>query len=184
MRRFVACYQSGQQNGSISSQAAISMRDLASLLPRITLLEAESPDKIIFKIAGQNIIDSLGFNPKGQNFLDFLDPSLRRTSAEGHELMHSHPCGYYMVYENIYASGYRKVMETVTLPLCKSPGSTEKLFTSCHFEYQHSEQPANPGETAMVVNWQINAFVDIGAGEPEEDLLETFQKSNSPELIS
>ncbi len=184
MRRFVACYQSGQQNGPIASQSDISMRDLASLLPRITLLEAESPDRIVFKIAGQNIIDSLGFNPKGQNFLDFLDPSLRQTSAEGHELMHSHPCGYYMVYENIYASGYRKVMETLTLPIHKSPGSTEKLFTSCHFEYQHSEQPANPGETAMVVNWQTNAFVDIGAGEPEKDLLEPFQKSQSPELIS
>jgi len=180
LNRFIDCYKSAQTDGLIALQSDLSMRDLALILPNLTLLEAASSDMITYRLAGQKIVDTLGFNPIGQNFLDFLDPGLRETSAAGHDLMQQHPCGYYMVYENVYESGHRKVMETLTLPLRKSLDRENRLFLSCHIEHHLSEISPKRGETAMIVNWKTNAFANIGGGEPAVDLMDNVQQSIEP----
>lgn len=178
--RFIDCYKSAQTDGLIALQSELSMRNLAPILPNLTLLEATRSDMITYRLAGQEIVDTLGFNPVGQNFLDFLDPGLRATSAAGHDLMQEHPCGYYMVYENVYESGHRKVMETLTLPLRKSLDHKNRLFLSCHIEHHLSEISATRGETAMVVTWKTNVFANIGGGEPAVDLMDNVQQSFEP----
>lgn len=171
LRKFIECYKTAQADRPLALQTDLPMRDLAPLLANITLLEAESRSQIIYRVAGQNIIEKLNFNPTGRNFLDFLAPPVREASILGHELMQQHPCGYYMVYENVFESGHREVMETLTLPLRKSIDDESNLFASCHIDHQLSGFSEQKGDTAMIVNWETSVFIDIGNGKPDSDLM-------------
>jgi len=72
LRLFLDCYGAAQRDICPAHQDALPMRQLAKLMSQVTLLEQESPEEIIYKIAGDAVIDRLGFKPTGTNFLDLL----------------------------------------------------------------------------------------------------------------
>ncbi len=166
LRRFFDCYRAAQSGPGPACQNALPMRELAGLMAQITLVEQKSPDQIIYRIAGDTIIERLGFNPTGMNFLDLLHPDQREGSMEGHQLMLSHPCGCYLVYENELENGNRMLSETVTLPMRKNEDAEAKLFFSYHSTHKPTGIISTKGETALVVNWHRMEHADIGCGEP------------------
>ncbi|MEQ9144709.1 MAG: PAS domain-containing protein [Parvibaculaceae bacterium] len=173
LRRFVECYRGASSGGAIAVQSALPMRTLAPLMAHVTLLERVEQGRILYRIAGERIVERLGFNPLGHNFLDLIVPELKDTSILGHEQMLNHPCGYYMIYESAYESGQRVRAETLTLPLRKEADGALKYFLSLHLDHEMSGLSDRPGQTALVTDWITNTFVDIGHGEPDEDLMPT-----------
>eukprot|EP00435_Cladocopium_sp_Y103_P076641 s1_g380.t1 len=165
---FFACYRAAQTGRLPANRDALPMRQLARIMPYVTLLEWETPDQIPYRIAGDAIVDRLGFNPTGHNFLDLLHEDQRESSIEGHQTMMAHPCGCYLVYESEFENGSRVVLETITLPMCKTAGAEPKLFFSYHSHRSTTSFAEINSGTALVVNWRRMEHADIGCGEPAE----------------
>lgn len=178
LEQFIDCYQAARSGGDVALQSALPMRMLAPLMASVILFEVEHRDQITYRIAGENVIDRLGFNPTGTNFLDLVGPELREAAAGGYQLMLGHPCGYYMVYENNYESGHQMKAETLTLPLRKNPDDKINQLICFHADHQLFGIGERSDKTRLVVDWETNAFVDIGNGKPEIDLLGALKQTD------
>lgn len=165
---FFSCYRAAQTGPTPASQNALPMRQLAKLMPHVTLLEWEAADQITYRIAGDAIIDRLGFNPAGANFLDLLHPDQRADSIEGHQVLLAHQCGCYLLYESKFESGARATVETITLPMRKTDSDDPKLFISFHSHQSTSTISESRDGTALVSDWRRVEHADIGCGEPAE----------------
>lgn len=165
---FFSCYRAAQTDAAPASQDALPMRQLAKIMPNVTLLEWDTPDQIIYRIAGDAIVERLGFNPTGMNFLDLLHADQRPTSIDGHQIMKAHPCGCYLVYESEFGNGSRAVLETITLPMRRTEGAATNLFFSFHSHHSTTSVAASTTDTALVVNWRRMEHADIGRGVPAE----------------
>ncbi len=175
--RFFSCYRAAQTGAAPAAQSALPMRQLAKLMPHITLLEWRAPEEIIFKLAGDSIVERLGFNPAGANFLDLLHPDQRAGSVEGHQIMLAHQCGCYLLYESEFESGACATLETITLPMRKTDSDDPKLFISFHSHQSTSSFSENREGTALVSDWRWVEHADVGCGEPAELPLIARQKS-------
>lgn len=164
--RFFSCYRAAQAGAVPASQEALPMRQLAKIMTHVTLLEWVAPDQITYRIAGDAIIERLGFNPTGTNFLDLLHADQRTTSIEGHQTMMAHPCGCYLLYENEFENGSRAVLETITLPMRKTADAEAKFFFSFHAHHSTTGVAEDITDTALVVNWRRVEHADIGCGVP------------------
>ncbi len=165
---FFLCYRAAQVGVEPAGQDALPMRQLASVMPNITLLECDSPGQIIYRIAGDSIVERLGFNPTGSNFLDLLHADQRPASIDGHQTMIDQPCGCYLVYESEFENGSRAVLETVTLPMRKTKDAETKLFFSLHSHHSTTSLGETTTDTALVVNWRRMEYADIGCGVPAD----------------
>ncbi len=165
---FFSCYRAAQIGAVPASQDALPMRQLAKIMAHVTLLEWVAPDQITYRIAGEAIVDRLGFNPTGTNFLDLLHADQRHSSVDGHKTMMAHPCGCYLVYESEFENGSRAVLETITLPMRKTADVEAKLFFSFHSHHSTTSVAESNTDTALVVNWRRMEYADIGCGVPAE----------------
>ncbi len=166
LRRVIDGYRQAQLEDDVASQDRLPMRFMASMLPNITLMERVDNDSIIYRIAGENIIARLGFNPTGQNFLDLIAPSARAETALTNKLGLDERCGHYSVYENQYESGRRMMSESLMLPMRKSQGDDVNLILGYHVHHQATDIALLGARTALGLRWVIAEHVDIGFGVP------------------
>jgi len=170
-RLFFDCYRAAQNGAPLAHQDALPMRQLAKIMSHLTLLEQESPEQLIYRIAGDTVIERLQFNPTGTNFLDLLPSDQRDEAVAGHQTMLTHPCGFYMVYESEFENGSRAIIETITLPLRKTAGAEPKLFLSYHAHHSTTGIAEINSGTVLAINRLKTEYADIGCGEPDEKLL-------------
>jgi hypothetical protein len=167
---FVAAYREAQYNGGVGQRDLLPMRTLARMLANITLTEYIDEDNILFRIAGDNIVDRLGFNPAGRNTLDLIAQEKREDAIALHHAIISHPCGSYVVYESIFQSGRRAKSESITFPLKKDANSSALFFLSYHIHHE-ATGVAEVGEaTALGLSQLQTSLIDIGFGVPENSV--------------
>ncbi len=167
LRALIDGYQQAQSENDVASQDRLPMRAMASMLPNITLMERVDNDTIIYRIAGENIVGRLGFNPTGSNFLDLIEPSVRAETALTNKLGLDERCGHYAVYENQYESGRKMMSESLMLPMRKSQDEPVNLIFGYHVHHQATDMGLLGARTALGVRWVIADYVDIGFGVPE-----------------
>ena len=124
---------------------------------------------MVCKIAGENIIGRMGFNPKGINLLDVLPATARDISKSIQEILFGYPCGLYFVYENSYASGRCSVTETILLPLSKQLGTQANLLLSYNIHHAPTGVSESDGHMKLFSGWETGAFVDMGSGAPTHE---------------
>lgn len=166
LRSLIDGYRQAQSENDVASQDRLPMRAMASLLPNVTLMERVDNDTIIYRIAGENILARLGFNPTGRNFLDLIEPSARAETALTNKLGLEERCGHYAVYENQYESGRRMMSESLMLPMRKSQGQGVNMIFGYHVHHQATDTGVMGARTALGVRWIIAEYVDIGFGVP------------------
>ena len=139
-------------------------------MANITLMEKMSHDRLVYRIAGENIIARLGYNPTGNNFFDLL-PELRRESTiQMCQRILEHPCGHYSTYENEYTSGRRMISESLMLPIRKDEDS-ETIFVLGYHAHHQGTEIFRPGpKTTLAVTILESELVDIGFGIPVMDI--------------
>lgn len=160
-------YQQAQNGGDVAAQDQLPMRTMAPLLPNVTLMEHVDDDTIIYRIAGEAIVERLGFNPTGQNFLDLIAPSVRAETALTNKTGLDERCGHYAIYENQYESGRRMISESLMLPMRKTAGGRVAFIFGYHVHHKATDIGVLGARTALGVRWIIADFVDIGFGVPQ-----------------
>lgn len=164
---FVSAYRASQTDRSIGRRDLLPMQSLAPMLANITMTEYVNNDTIIFRIAGENITDRLGFNPAGRNTLDLIAQEKRDEAAALHNVIINHPCGSYVVYESVFQSGRRAKSESVTFPLCKDASRETVFFLSYHLHHEVTGVTEMGEATALGLSEIMTELVDIGFGHPE-----------------
>ena len=165
-KKLADSYTSAQGHNCVGIQSALPMRKFAPLMANVTLMERENTDQVTYRIAGENIINRLGFNPVGNNFLDLLSSEIRANARIANEKILTHPCGHYLVYENEYETGQRMVSESLMLPMKKESDTETNLLLGYHFHHQATGILAPQNQTSLVVHHSTSEFVDIGSGIP------------------
>lgn len=164
---FVSAYRAAQEGRSIGRRDLLPMRALAPMLANITMTEYEDDDTIIFRIAGENITDRLGFNPAGRNTLDLIAQEKREEAIALHNVILSHPCGSYVVYESIFQSGRKAKSESITFPLRKDASTDTCFFFSYHVHHEATGFSEIGEPTSLGLSEILTELVDIGFGHPE-----------------
>lgn len=163
---FIECYKHAQADDCIGVQSDLPLRTFAPLMANITLMERETETQLTYRIAGENIINRLGFNPVKSNFIDLLAPAIRNDAIATHNKMLAQPCGNYIVYENDYETGRRMITESLMLPLRKNRDASEELLLGYHAHHEATSVLSPRSQTCLVVNHTLSEFVDIGGGVP------------------
>jgi|GEM_PF-2021022 len=185
MRCLIAGYREAQGEGAlnVASQDRLPMRKMAPMLANVTLMERLDDDHIVYRIAGENIVARLGFNPTGKNFLDFFDAAIREKSARVNNAGLTNRCGHYAVYENQYESGRRMISESLMLPMRKNAASGIDFIFGYHIHHQATDVYALGARTSLMVDWSVAEFVDIGFGVPNlSDAPATKVEERAPAL--
>ncbi|MCE7997801.1 MAG: PAS domain-containing protein [Rhodobiaceae bacterium] len=172
---FVSAYRTSQEGRSIGRRDLLPMRTLAPMLANITMTEYVDEDTIIFRIAGENITDRLGFNPAGRNTLDLIAREKRAEAIALHSIILNHPCGSYVVYESIFQSGRKAKSESITFPLQKDAGSAIHFFLSYHVHHEATGFSEAGEPTALGLSEFHTELIDIGFGQPKAPTTETLQ---------
>lgn len=168
LSRFIECFNVAQASDGIGVQSALPLRDFARFMPDITLLEMVEEKRLLYRLAGENVLEKLGRDLVGRDFLDIIPSAMRDQSINGHIEMRSRPCGYFMIYENEYLGGQRALAETLTLPLRKTPDGERNFFLGFHIQNELTSVELYPSQPALIVGHALNSYVDIGYGTPEE----------------
>lgn len=174
---FVSAYRGAQEGRSIGRRDLLPMRALAPMLANITMTEHVDDDTIIFRIAGENITDRLGFNPAGRNTLDLIAQEKRAEAIALHNVILSHPCGSYVVYESIFQSGRRAKSESITFPLQKDASADTLFFFSYHVHHEATGFSEVGEPTSLGLSEIHTEFIDIGFGQPEAPTMENQRLS-------
>eukprot|EP00439_Symbiodinium_sp_Y106_P089290 s1_g1826.t1 len=170
---FVSAYKASQQGCAVGQRDLLCMRRLAPLLANTTMTEYVDDTLIIFRIAGENITDRLGFNPAGRNTLDLIAKEKREEAVALHHVILNHPCGTYVVYESVFQSGKRAKSESITFPLRKDAASDTYFFLSFHLHHEATGFTEVGEATALGLSEIKTELIDIGFGVP--DALESRQ---------
>lgn len=169
---FVSAYRAAQEGRSIGRRDLLPMRALAPMLANITMTEHVDEDTIIFRIAGENITDRLGFNPAGRNTLDLIAQEKREEAIALHSVILNHPCGSYVVYESIFQSGRKAKSESITFPLQKDVSADTLFFFSYHVHHEATGVLEVGEPTSLGLSEIYTDLIDIGFGQPEVPTME------------
>lgn len=150
--------------GLIPPRSQFRPEDIPRLLPNLILVELVSADIIETRLAGSNVMQSFGFDPKGHNYLDYVQPERRAIASANMWAVHKQPCGVWALAEQRYPEGKAVQSEMLGLPLFGEGKRPLALFiqqTVREPRYLDREKCPRPVNEILDLK-----FLDIGAGVP------------------
>ncbi|MBT4486784.1 MAG: PAS domain-containing protein, partial [Rhodospirillaceae bacterium] len=163
-------WRSWRAEGVLPRRASMRIEDIKALLPGIAILELNSPDELVFRLAGTMMSETLGFELTGANYLDFAPPSDKANRAARAMRQGQQPCGAHFILPMPFSSGRVVMSEVLSLPILPNEdGRAMQLITmNSALEDTKAKLPtAHSKRFAMADEFR---FVDIGAGTPEAKL--------------
>ena len=165
--RLVEAWQRWRGDRLLPDRSDLDLVDIKLLLPRICLVEVRSATEAVFRLAGSQIREELGFELTGQNYVELSEPESR---VERGRLLWAEvrqPCGAVMLYRHYYASGFELPAEIVSLPLNPDKAGSPMLVVALVTVLQRPPMPGDaPGVRVLSPGRELR-FFDIGAGVPD-----------------
>ncbi|MEQ9518756.1 MAG: hypothetical protein RLN89_04875 [Parvibaculum sp.] len=162
------CYAQAKDQSGALVKDELPMRTFAPLMADITLFELTASNQLVYRVAGQNVLDRMNIPLRGRDMLDFVQPDFRARVLYAHKLALSHPCGYFMVFGARYPTGGVRRLETIRLPMRDTKGSplTGFLGLNLHGEIVRYDTPEATPKTFIAGKGEFSSFVDLGHGLP------------------
>lgn len=150
----------------LPTRADMALDDIASILPQIMLFDAFSADRVVIRLAGDMIVQGLGFDPAGVNYVELAQQHRREARRSRMAHLIGYPCAASAVYRHYLQSGVGVPMEVITLPI-EQPDSEARLQLITAME-PLGELPATVAPTGEDFQFSSEFFeyIDIGAGKP------------------
>lgn len=165
--QFLNCCEQARAEDGIAVQDRVPMRALSPLLPEMSVTSVDDEDTIVFRVLGQNMIDRYGFNPTGQNVLQFVSPEMRDVTRAIHQEIIGQPCGFYMEMCSEHRSGAVRRSQNIFYPMRRTAdGPVQVCFGCClHTELERTDPGAE--DLVIMADWTLAKFVDVGFGTPD-----------------
>lgn len=129
------------------------------------LLEIRNREKMLFVSAGRNVVDYLGVDVIGGDYLDLTPPENRRLRQALTLEQVLQPCGFVQYYWLDYAGGVLLPVELAGAPLCADGSDIPDYLICCCTPLIHIRPPgaADPESWSMGEGLR---FIDLGYGVP------------------
>lgn len=164
-RRFADYWNSLPRQGQVPVRGDFDPTAIKDLLPGIALFEVRSPDAVIVRLAGTKMVETLGQEVTGRNYLDLWSVAARPEVGKVLAAMVEQPCGLIVTMSNRTESGSEIRNVSVGFPLWNRTGELNLLV----FQANNFEIPdLHDASSDQIVEMSIirRAFIDIGAGRP------------------
>jgi hypothetical protein len=157
-----------EAGGKLPEKSKIDPMVLGANLANAVLYDVSDPERVIFKIVGENMKDHFKINPVGRCYLDFV-PEFRRPHAlSAFRFCAELPCAMLSRTRQVFESGLTRYCEAVGFPLMGSSEdgyATHLLFVDSPVHFQLSDQfDKSPFRFAHMLE---RHFVDLGHGVPD-----------------
>lgn len=133
------------------------------LMPSISILEVVPPDRVEMRLIGTDLVERMGADPTGKNYLDSIAPAVRLSYLEILNCQINRPCGRRSVMQSREASGILSRVEVLSLPMTHHLSGHPLILS-----YFGPTQSVgfDGGDDRQVLNFEDVRWIDIGAGVP------------------
>ncbi|WP_417514451.1 PAS domain-containing protein [Minwuia sp.] len=165
---FVRWWQSERKPSALPVRKDMRIDRIVRLMPRLTVLDAVSPDRMVFRLTGTDIDRQAGTNPTGMNVLDITEPGYRALRAQRLWNMANWPAiGVFWFRDRFFASE-NGLSEGVTVPVCAGPDGRSRQLMTMFSRYRASIDRGDPGSAIRQAMPAVFFYVDIGYGTPDD----------------
>jgi hypothetical protein len=132
------------------------------LAPTVTLLEVISFERIQFRLAGAGVVEAIGFDPTGRNYLDLQTDEAKTFYLRLVKAQIELPCGRQNILRMRHSDGVITRVEAVTLPMWDAESGHKMIFS-----YFGTLDIVGFGEGGFqILDFENTTWIDIGAGVP------------------
>tara|TARA_R110002072_G_scaffold251761_4_gene410643 strand:- start:37 stop:570 length:534 start_codon:yes stop_codon:yes gene_type:complete len=131
-KQFAEYWRSLEPENMVPKRRSFDPTRIANLLPAVAIYEILSSDEIIYRLAGTAIVDRLGIEVTGKNFLDFWPGEQRAMAASAMMECVTRPCGILSKIVGISDKGIIERNVSIGFPMCDDNGECRRMlfFTS------------------------------------------------------
>ena len=105
------------RDGVLPLRSSFLPEKIPQLLPTLIIYEMVSPTYINFRLAGTAVRERMGIDPTGRNYLDYVAPERKVKAGQSFFAVVDQPCGMRVVSNHGMASGHKKFLEVLMLPM-------------------------------------------------------------------
>jgi len=165
--QFVAAWDRWRGGETLPLRQQLILDDIKSLLPLTMLLEVQSEEKIIFRLAGSMIDGFLGVPVTGKNYLDYAPPPHNAIRAERMRRQADHPCGARSVLAMKVSGKYELRIELIALPVRPDDPVLPMQLICLASPIGDRLVVADPTMAPLRGGAALYQYFDIGAGTPD-----------------
>lgn len=138
-------------------------RPIPVLQPHLTILDVESPERIVQRLIGTALTENYGQDLTGENILDYLAPDYAKAFNELLSQMIKTPCGCDMRSTNVATTGRIMELRSIGFPLERREGEPPSVVW-----FNQEVEPTLPGRKGHgISDFHVSEWIDIGAGVPK-----------------
>jgi len=135
-------WKSLRQGESVPSWSQFDLLELSGNLENCMLLEYKTVDNISVLLFGTKLVDRLGMDLTGSDFLDFFDPIQREAFQGRVETLKSKTAFLRTIMESPLFGGNEAMIETLHLPFQNAAGVIDRgLLSVYELEYRNDATP-------------------------------------------
>ncbi len=171
---FIRLYERTRGEALKPRREHLPLREMAPFIADIIIIECVDEALVRYRLMGTDVVGRIGRDLTGENMLDHLPEKEAWRTGHSLSMFAKHPCGCMSVYENEYASGTRVLAETLFLPL-DGGREGQHLLIGLNSSQVVVEREDFRRETMLATRWRDGAVVDIGAGLPQPETMQTLK---------
>lgn len=164
--RFAEYWFSLPKQDLIPSRGDFDPAALAEILPYILANEIVSPEMIVQRLIGTKVVEDLGFDSTGKNYLDLVAPARRLKASLAMRLMADHPCGMHARVLVETAAGRNLVSDATGFPMRDNDGRANLVYLLSHATPMAEYRDAG-ADPFKAIDVSSRKYIDIGAGIPD-----------------
>lgn len=167
-KEFAERWLSFRTVGHLPRWSDFSPSEVGRLLPHVTVLEWDGPDRLLYKFAGQGMVDRIGIDLTGTDFFEWVTPEAKGFVQSQGSKIFDHPSGVLTIMEETYNSGTSRLTENVVLPVTPLAAGRNLIVThSVQIDGPDYAVEQDEGRTWM--RFSALEPIDLGAGLPDVD---------------
>lgn len=165
-RQFFAIWQSWRGERRLPQRSDLAKGELGALADACLLLNIRSPQDIRMEQVGRTIIEKMGFDLTGMNYLDLTSKENRSWRAHLTVAQAAQPCGVLIYYWLRFPDGAVLPVEFTGAPLYEDGADEPNLILCCATGLADTMGRKQPVDPDSYVEGDGMRFIDIGFGIP------------------
>jgi hypothetical protein len=154
-----------RRDGLVPSRNDFNPAEVKSLLSGVSIYEFKARDEITIRLAGTRVVNTLGQEVTGSNYLALWPENFRAVIGKTFEIMLAHPCGLLVAMEGLSGDNVVTPSISVGFPLIGADGIANLLvFHTSKIDIPTIREPDDDPITSLHVTRHL--MLDIGAGLP------------------
>lgn len=152
------------REGVLPLRSSFLPEKIPQLLPSLIIYEMVSPTFIKFRLAGTAVRERMGVDATGQNYLDYVSPERREKASQSFFAVVGQPCGMRVISHHGMASGQKKYLEILMLPMENDRGENPIVLCQGNEIKPEKEELFQDQDLLKNISIVRRDFIDIGAG--------------------